>query len=88
MDSLTSWKYRLARGAGYSRWDSFCSAFFNIRLPSRKAEMDAGGRQSLQESKIGLAEKFRQLRTGTPMSAPIEGDHVGSFALTLSGSSC
>jgi hypothetical protein len=35
------WEYRLARGAGYSRWDAFRSAFLNHRLPSRKAEIDA-----------------------------------------------
>lgn len=35
------WEYRLARGAGYSRWDAFRGSFLNQNLPSRKAEIEA-----------------------------------------------
>ena len=35
------WAYRLARGAGYSRWQSFRGAFLNAKLPDRKNEIQA-----------------------------------------------
>jgi hypothetical protein len=34
------WEYRLARGAGHSRWDAFRGAFLNQELPSRKDEIE------------------------------------------------
>lgn len=39
--TLAWWAYRLARGAGYSRWDAFRSGFLNQTLPSRKEEIEA-----------------------------------------------
>jgi hypothetical protein len=39
MDNLMKWwEYRLARGAGYSVWDSLASAFFNKKLDHDKRE--------------------------------------------------
>jgi hypothetical protein len=35
------WTYRLARGAGHSRWRSFCAAFFGAELPDRTEEIQA-----------------------------------------------
>ncbi|MBR0793755.1 hypothetical protein JQ631_32135 [Bradyrhizobium manausense] len=35
------WTYRLARGAGHSRWHAFRAAFFNAELPDPTKEFHA-----------------------------------------------
>lgn len=47
------WAYRLARGAGYSRWDAFRRGFLNQDLPSRKDEIEAQ-----REATIARMEKL------------------------------
>jgi hypothetical protein len=59
-----SWsEYRLARGAGYSVWDSFRSAFLNADVPSRAAEIDAEIRKRIarvEKTNPALAEELRR----------------------------
>jgi hypothetical protein len=47
------WAYRLARGAGYSRWDAFRGSYLNQDLPNRTAEIEAE-----REASIARMEKL------------------------------
>jgi hypothetical protein len=57
------WEYRLARGAGYSRWDAFRGSFLNQDLPSRKAEIEAEREATIARMEAldpELVAKFRR----------------------------
>jgi hypothetical protein len=52
-DEMSWWAYRLAQGAGYSRWNAFRSAYLNQDVPDRTAEIEAE-----REATIARIEKL------------------------------
>jgi hypothetical protein len=60
------WEYRLARGAGYSVWDSLTAVLFDRELPSRKAEIDA--------EREAIAARVEKL--DPELAAKIRGEHT------------
>jgi hypothetical protein len=60
---MSWWEYRLARGAGYSVWDSFRSAYLKQDVPSRAGELEAEIRAKiaqLEKTHPDLAEELRR----------------------------